>query len=72
MIVKAYDFQKLKRENKKIFLFYGENDGYKNYLIKEVFVNNFDGEIERLEESEVLNNFENFISSIINKSFLTN
>ena len=69
MIVKAYDFQKLKKENTKIFLFYGENEGYKNHLIKEIFINNFDGEIERLEESEVLNNFENFISSIINKSF---
>ena len=69
MIVKAYDFQKLKKENKKIFLFYGENEGYKNYLIKEVFINNFNGEIKRFEENEVLNNFEDFISSLINKSF---
>tara|TARA_B100001029_G_scaffold92879_1_gene76147 strand:- start:1478 stop:2461 length:984 start_codon:yes stop_codon:yes gene_type:complete len=69
MIVKAYDLQKFEKENKKIFLFYGENEGYKNYLIKEVFINNFNGEIKRFEENEVLNNFEDFISSLINKSF---
>ena len=69
MIVKAYDLQKFEKENKKIFLFYGENEGYKNYLIKEVFIDNFKGEIKRFEENEVLNNFEEFISSLINKSF---
>ena len=50
-------------------MFYGENEGYKNYLIKEVFIDNFKGEIKRFEENEVLNNFEEFISSLINKSF---
>tara|TARA_B100000965_G_scaffold397004_1_gene412834 strand:+ start:47 stop:1030 length:984 start_codon:yes stop_codon:yes gene_type:complete len=69
MIVKAYDLQKFEKKNKKIFLFYGENEGYKNYLIKEVFIDNFKGEIKRFEENEVLNNFEEFISSLINKSF---
>ena len=69
MIIKAYDFQKIKKEKKKIFLFYGENEGYKDHIIKELFINNFDGEKERYEENEVLNNSENFISSIINRSF---
>ena len=53
MIVKAYDLQKFEKKNKKIFLFYGENEGYKNYLIKELFINNFNGEIKRFEENEV-------------------
>ncbi len=69
MIIKAYDFQKIKKEKKKIFLFYGENEGYKDHIIKELFINNFDGEIERYEENEVLNNSENFISGVINRSF---
>ena len=69
MIVKTFDLQKFEKKNKKMFLFYGENEGYKNYLIKEVFINNFNGEIKRFEENEVLNNFEDFISSLINKSF---
>ncbi len=69
MIIKAYDFQKIKKEKKKIFLFYGENEGYKDHIIKELFINNFDGEIERYEENEVLNNSENFVSGVINRSF---
>ena len=41
MIIKAYEHQKIKKLNNKIFLFYGENDGYKNQVIKDVFIDNF-------------------------------
>jgi len=71
MILKAYEYQKIKKLNNKIFLFYGENDGYKNQVIKEIFINDFDGNIERFDENEILNNFDNFISSLINKSFFS-
>ena len=69
MIIKAFEHQKIKKIKNNIFLFYGENDGYKNQVIKDIFINNFKGNIERFEESEILNNFETFISSLINKSF---
>ena len=69
MIIKAYEHQKIKKIKNNIFLFYGENDGYKNYVIKDIFIDNYKGNIERFDESEILNNFENFISSLINKSF---
>ena len=69
MIIKAYEHQKIKKLNNKIFLFYGENDGYKNQVIKDVFINDFKGNIERFDEVEILSNFENFISSLRNKSF---
>ena len=69
MIIKAYEHQKIHKINNNIFLFYGDNDGYKNYVIKEVFTDNYKGVIERYDESEILNNFENFISGLINKSF---
>ena len=69
MIIKAYEHQKIKKIKNNIFLFYGENDGYKNHVIKDIFIDNYKGNIERFEESEILNNFENFISSLINKSF---
>ncbi len=69
MIIKSYEYQKIKKIKNNIFLLYGENEGYKNQVIKDVFVNNFKGNIERFDESEILNNFENFISSLINKSF---
>jgi len=69
MIIKAYEHQKIKKLNNKIFLFYGENDGYKNQVIKDVFIDDFKGKIERFDEGEILSNFENFISSLRNKSF---
>ena len=69
MIIKAYEHQKIKKIKNNIFLFYGENDGYKNHVIKDIFIDNYKRNIERFDESEILNNFENFISSLINKSF---
>lgn len=69
MIIKAYEHQKIKENKENIFLFYGENEGYKNHVIKDVFIANFKGNIERFDENEIFNNFESFISSLINKSF---
>ena len=71
MIIKAFEQQKIKNNNNKIFLFYGDNDGYKNEVINDVFINSFKGSIERFEESEIINNFENFILSLRNKSFFS-
>ena len=69
MIIKAFEIDKLKKKNEKFFLLYGENEGLKNQLFQEVFAKNFKNKVERFEENEILNNFDNFISSIINKSF---
>ena len=71
MIIKAFEHQKLIKNNCKIFLFYGENDGYKSQVINDVFVNNFKGDIERFEENEIINNFESFSLSLRNKSFFS-
>ena len=71
MIIKAFEHQKLIKNNCKIFLFYGENDGYKSQVINDVFVNNFKGDIERYEENEIINNFESFSLSLRNKSFFS-
>ena len=32
-------------------------------------IDNYKGNIERFDESEILNNFESFISGLLNKSF---
>jgi len=69
MIIKAYESQKIKKIKNNIFLLYGENDGYKNQVIKDIFVDNHKGKVERFDENEILNNFESFISNLINKSF---
>ena len=68
MIIKTYELQKLKGQDTLFFLLYGENEGFKNQVIKELFVKFFNGQISRLDESEILNNYEEFISSLINKS----
>ena len=69
MIIKAYEYRKIKGLKNNFYLFYGENEGYKNQVIKDIFIENHKENIERFDESEILNNFENFISSQINKSF---
>jgi len=69
MIIKAYEHEKIKKINNKIFLFYGENNGYKNQVVKKVFFEKFKDNIERYEENEILNNYDNFISGLTNKSF---
>ena len=37
MIVKSYDFNKLKKNWKKLYLFYGNNNGYKSEIIEELW-----------------------------------
>jgi len=69
MIIKTFEIDKLKKKSSKFFLLYGENEGLKNQVFKEVFADNFKEKIQRFDENEILNNFDNFISSIMNKSF---
>ncbi len=69
MIIKAYEHEKIKKTNNKIFLFYGENNGFKNQVVQKVFFEKFKGSIERYEENEILNNYDNFVSGLTNKSF---
>ena len=71
MILKAYENQKIKKLKNNFFLFYGENEGYKNQVIKDIFIDIYKGNIDRFDENEVLNNYENFISSLRNKSFFS-
>ena len=69
MIIKNFELGKIKSKNLNFFLFYGENEGLKDEKIKQVFINDFKGSVEKFDESEILNNTDRFISSIINKSF---
>jgi len=69
MIIKTFEIEKLKKIKEKIILLYGENEGFKNQIFKEIFAINFKKKIESYDENEILNNFDNFIASILNKSF---
>ena len=68
MIIKNFELNKTKLSGLNFVLFYGENEGLKNEKTK-LIINGFKGNLEKFEESEVLNNTDRFISSIINKSF---
>tara|TARA_B100000427_G_scaffold310053_1_gene299570 strand:+ start:59 stop:1051 length:993 start_codon:yes stop_codon:yes gene_type:complete len=69
MIIKSYELQKIRNNKNKIYLFYGDNEGYKFNVIEEIFLKNFKENILRYEESEILSNYESFISNLLNKSF---
>ena len=68
MIIKSFEIDKIKLTKNNLILLYGSNQGHKNQVIKELFVKVFNGQISRLDESEIINNYEEFISSLINKS----
>ena len=68
MIIKSFEIEKIKSIKNNLILIYGTNQGYKNQVIKEFFEKLFEGEILRFDENEILNNHEEFISSLMNKS----
>ena len=72
MIIKSYEINKIINNKKNIYLFYGENEGYKNEIIKKFFEINFLKKIYRYDEKEILENKENFYNSILTKSFFEN
>ena len=72
MIIKSFELDKIKSKKTNLILIYGLNQGYKNQIIKEVFTNLFKGEILRFDENEILNNQEEFISNLMNKSLFEN
>ena len=69
MIIKNYELNKNKLANKKFYLFYGENDGYKNQIIDEIILNKGKYKATKYDENEVLENYENFLENLLNKSF---
>ena len=69
MIIKNFELEKLKSTKVKKILFYGENEGYKNQIINNFFIKKFSENFEKYEENQILNNYEDFFSSLLNKSF---
>ena len=69
MIIKSFELNKINLEKANFFLLYGENQGFKNEVIKKEFEKKFDKNIYRYDEKEVLEDKENFFNSITTKSF---
>ena len=69
MIIKSFELNKINAKSSNFYLFYGENEGYKNEAIEKIFNINISKNIYRYEEKEILDNFESFFESIQSKSF---
>jgi DNA polymerase-3 subunit delta len=69
MIYKSFELSKIKLNNHKFYLFYGENEGLKDETIKNLFEKNYQDKIQRYEEKEILDNIESFFNSVLTKSF---
>jgi DNA polymerase-3 subunit delta len=72
MIIKSFELSKIKLNNNKFYLFYGDNEGLKEETIKNLFEKNYLNKIHRYEEKEILDNTSNFFNSILTKSFFDN
>ena len=72
MILKSFELNKIKLNNHKFYLFYGNNDGLKEEIIKNLFEKSYPDKIYRYEEKEVLDNTANFFNTIFTKSFFDN
>ena len=72
MIIKSFEINKIKLNNHKFYLFYGDNEGLKEETIKHLFEKNYLNKIHRYEEKEILDNINNFFNSILTKSFFDN
>ncbi len=71
MIIKAYELNKIELNKYKLFLFYGDNEGLKDELIKNIIEKK---KIEKTTyfENEILKDSDNFIETLKTKSFFEN
>ncbi len=71
MIIKSFELDKIKITG-SFFLFYGENQGHKNEIIKNKFRIKYKDSTYNYDEGEILNNKENFFNNVLSKSFFEN
>ena len=69
MIIKNNELQKIKATKSNLYLLYGENRGFKNQFINNNLSPEFKENIFKYNENEIFNDYNNFITSILNKSF---
>ena len=67
MIIKSFEISKKKFDKENFFLIYGENEGHKNEIIK-FLKKNFNRNIEKFDEAQILSNNELFYEKIFNQS----
>ena len=72
MIIKNFEIDKFNNSNSKLHLIYGVNEGIKQDLINNIYLKNYEGDILKYDEHEVLNNIDEFISNLLTKSLFGN
>lgn len=70
MILKPFELEN--HLNKKIFLFYGENNGQKEEIINKFFKKNHQNSTYNYSEKEIFLNLDNFYNQINSQSFFEN
>ena len=68
MIIKSFELQKIKSSDSPIILIYGNNEGIKEQIIEDCFLKEFKGDIISYDGIDVLNNKDEFISNLLNRS----
>ena len=72
MIQKAFEINKINLKKYNFYLFYGENEGYKNEIIKNKFEQLYQNQTYKYDEKDVLEKKNEFFNSILSKSFFEN
>ncbi len=70
MIIKNFEINKINLNKNKFILFYGKNEGLKNFEIKKLFIDN--KKIFKYDEKDILDNLENFYSEVLSGSLFDN
>ena len=68
MIIKSFEVDKLKSLNLGIHLIYGNNEGLKEDILNNYYLKNFNGDLLKYDEQDVLSNKDEFISNLLTKS----
>ncbi len=68
MIIKNFELEKIISLNLNIHLIYGNNEGIKQDIISNFYKNNYEGEVLKYDEQDILTNKDELISSLLNKS----
>ena len=68
MIIKSFELEKLNNLKHSFHLIYGNNEGIKQDIINNHYIKNFEGEVLKYDESEILSNKDDILSSLFNKS----
>ena len=68
MIIKSFEADKLESLNLNIHLIYGNNEGLKEDILNNYYLKNFNGDLLKYDEQDILGNKDEFISSVLTKS----